>query len=207
LSVRANDLGAALRVFDLHDGVTGGRLTIEGQTTTPRPDGPLQGTIEVKDFTIQRAPVLARLLAVASLTGLLNTLHSDGLVFTHLVSDFTLTDNVVTIRQLRAHGGALGLTAAGSIDIHASSVDLKGTIIPLYEVNTVLGNIPIVGDLVLGGKGQGLIAITSRVSGRLPDPQVSVNPASVVTPGFLRGFFDLFEASGGTDSEQRPRKE
>jgi hypothetical protein len=84
---------------------------------------------------------------------------------------------------------------------------MQGTIIPLYEVNTVLGKIPIVGDLVLGGKGQGLIAITARVTGRLSDPEVSVNPASVVTPGFLRGFFDLFKGSSGADSEPRPRPE
>src|SRR5262249_44171414 len=64
----------------------------------------------------------------------------------HSTSDFTLTDRVVTMRQLRTHGGALGLTVAGSIDLHASSVDLKGTIIPLYKVNTVVGKIPIVGD-------------------------------------------------------------
>jgi len=207
LSVRTNDFGAALRACDLHDGVTGGRLTIEGQTTTPRPDGPPQGTIEVKDFTIQRAPILARLLAVASLTGVLNMLRSDGLAFTHLMSDVTLADRVVTMRQLRAHGGALGLTVAGSIDLHASSVDLKGTIIPLYKVNTVVGKIPLVGDRLLGGTGQGLVAMAAHVTGRLPDPQVRVNPASVVTPGFLRGFFDLFEGSGDTDSEQRPRQE
>src|SRR5262249_43728937 len=70
LSVRTNDLGTLLRVCDLYDGVTGGDVTIAGQTTGPRPDGPLQGTIEVKDFTIQRAPVLARILAAGSLTGL-----------------------------------------------------------------------------------------------------------------------------------------
>ena len=207
LSVRTNDLGAVLRVCDVHDGVTGGQVTIAGQTTGPGPDGPLQGTIEIKDFTLQRAPVLARILASASLTGLLKTLRSEGLAFTQLLSDFTLADQVVTLRQLRAHGGALGLTAAGNIDIPASSVDVQGTIIPLYGINTVLGKVPLVGDLVLGGKGQGLIAITARVTGRLADPQVSVNPASAVTPGFVRGFFDLFTGSSGADSEPRPRQE
>ena len=146
-------------------------------------------------------------LAVASLAGLLNTLHSDGLAFAHLMSDFTLTDRVVTMRQLRTYGGALGLTVVGSVDLHASRADLKGTIIPLYKVNTVVGKIPIVGDRLLGGTGQGLVAMTAHVTGRLPDPQVRVNPASVVTPGFLRGFSDLFEGNDKTDSEQRPRQE
>jgi hypothetical protein len=70
-----------------------------------------------------------------------------------------------------------------------------------------VGKIPIVGDLLLGGAGQGLVAMAARVTGRLPDPQVSVNLASVVTPGFLRGFFDLFAGSGTTDNEQRPHQE
>jgi hypothetical protein len=201
LSVQTNDLGAVLSACDLYNGVIGGQLTIAGQTTVPRPDGPLQGTIEIKDFTVQHTPVLARLMAAASLTGLLNTLRSDGLVFAQLLSDFTLADHVLTLRQLRTHGGALGLTAAGSIDMHASSVDLQGTIIPLYKVNTVLDKIPLVGDLLVGGKGQGLIAIATRVTGQLSDPQVSVNPASVVTPGFLRGFFDLFKGDSGADGK------
>jgi len=47
----------------------------------------------------------------------------------------------------------------------------------------------------------------ARVTGRLADPQVSVNPASAVTPGFVRGFFDLFTGSSGADSEPRPRQE
>jgi len=77
----------------------------------------------------------------------------------------------------------------------------------LYGINTVLGKVPIVGDLVLGGKGPGLFAIRARVTGRLVDPQVSVNPASAVTPSFVRGFFDLFTGSSGADSEPRPCQE
>src|SRR5262249_56009466 len=101
------------------------------------------------------APILARLLAAASLTGLLNTLHSNGLAFNQVSSDFTLTDSVITLARLRAHGGALGLTAAGSFDIQASRVDLKGTIIPLYEVNTVLGIFQSLAILCSGGRGKG----------------------------------------------------
>ena len=73
------------------------------------------------------------------------------------------------------------------------------------EVNTVPDMIPIVGDLVLGGHR--LLAITARAIGRLSDPDVSANPASVVTPDFLRGFFALFQGSSRANSEQRPRQE
>jgi hypothetical protein len=40
--------------------------------------------------------------------------------------------------------------------------------------------------LLLGGEGQGLFAANYRVAGSAADPQVSVNPLSALTPGFLR---------------------
>jgi hypothetical protein len=57
--------------------------------------------------------------------------------------------------------------------------------------------------MLSGGKGEGLIAVTYRLTGKLADPQVAVNPASVLTPGFLRGIFDLFESSNDVDIEQQ----
>jgi len=43
--------------------------------------------------------------------------------------------------------------------------------------------------LLLGGDGQGLFAANYRVTGSAADPQVSVNPLSALTPGFLRRLF------------------
>jgi hypothetical protein len=57
--------------------------------------------------------------------------------------------------------------------------------------------------MLLGGKGEGLISVAYRLPGQLADPQVAVNPASVLTPGFLRGLFDLFESNNEVDIEQQ----
>jgi hypothetical protein len=105
------------------------------------------------------------------------------------------------LKQLRLHGGSLGLTATGTVNIKASTVDLKGTIIPFYGLNTLLSHVPLLGTLLSGGKGEGLIAMRYHLSGQLANPDVAVNPASVLTPGFLRGIFNVFESNNDVDIE------
>jgi hypothetical protein len=53
-------------------------------------------------------------------------------------------------------------------------------------INSVLGNIPIIGKLLTGGKNEGIFAAKYVVKGRLENPRVSVNPLSALAPGFLR---------------------
>lgn len=203
LSVHTEDVGATLRALNVSDNVIGGRLAIEGTTVGPEPDGPIQATIETKDFVMQDAPVLARILAAASLPGLLNHMTNKGLKFSRLSGELGWKNGTLAVERLNAYGGSLGLTAKGAIDLDAKDVQLRGTIIPAYGLNSLLGKIPVI-NLLVGGKDQGLVAINYRLSGRLPDPQVTVNPASALTPGFLRKMFDLFDDSKINDGEVPP---
>ncbi|MGE3622934.1 MAG: hypothetical protein AB7H77_03535 [Bdellovibrionales bacterium] len=64
-------------------------------------------------------------------------------------------------------------------------------------VNRVLGAIPLIGDLRTGGDGQGVLGVTYTIKGPIEKPSVSVNPASLLTPGFLRNIF-----FGGEESDE-----
>jgi hypothetical protein len=203
LSVQTNDLGSTLRAMNFHDGIIGGQLLIDGQTLDTEPGKPLLGRLEIKEFTLKEAPILARVLAAASLPGVLKLLNHDGLAFSRLSGEFTYSDRLLTFKHLRTHGGALGLTAKGPVDTKNRTLNLKGTIVPFYGLNTLLSHIPILGNILVGGKGEGLIAMSYRVTGKFAEPQVSVNPASVLTPGFLRGIFDLFESNSEVDIENQ----
>ena len=61
--------------------------------------------------------------------------------------------------------------------------------VPAYGVNNVLRQIPLFGPLLTGGEGEGLFAVIYDAKGPLSDPQVSANPLSLLTPGFLRALF------------------
>ena len=99
---------------------------------------------------------------------------------------------------MRAYGSALGITAKGEIDLGRSRIKIKGTVAPAYTLNRILGAIPLINRILVGGEGEGLLAVTYEVSGSLDDPQVSINPLSALAPGFLRGIFGRLGDGGET---------
>src|SRR6202022_141391 len=109
--------------------------------------------------------------------------------FTTLRGDFDFSDDHIVVENLLAYGGAIGVTANGVVRLSQDRLDLQGTIVPAYALNSILGNIPLIGSLLLGGEGQGLFAANFRVTGSAADAQVSVNPLSAPAPGFLRRLF------------------
>jgi uncharacterized protein YhdP len=202
LDVRSSDAGGVLKAFDLFDTVRGGKLTIKGVGDGAWGRSPLKGKIEIEDYRLIDAPIMAKILTIASLTGIVEVLSGQGLAFHRCVGDFVIRDGRVETDLVRAYGSSLGITAKGSVDLESHQADLQGTVVPAYSINRILGEIPVLGFLLTGGEGEGLFAATYRVRGNLKDPQVSVNPLAALAPGFLRGLFDIFDGGGG-DSEPR----
>jgi uncharacterized protein YhdP len=116
-------------------------------------------------------------------------LSGSGIPFSTLSSNFAYSDDHLVLENLRAYGGAIGVTANGTVDVGGDRLDLQGTIVPAYALNSIIGNIPVIGSLLVGGEGQGLFAANYRVTGSAADPEVSVNPLSALAPGFLRRLF------------------
>ena len=135
-----------------------------------------------------RAPLLAQLLAVSSITGIPELMSGEGIAFQELAIQLTKQPNRVEIIEAKASGLSVGMTAQGTIQGADDIADLTGTIVPIASVNRLFSAIPLIGDLVTGGGG-GLFAFTYRISGPLHNPSVSVNPLSVLAPGFVRNLF------------------
>ena len=179
----------------------GGRLLIEGARSDRSWNTPLQGSILIEEFKLVEAPVLAQILTLASFTGILNVLGGEGISFLEVTGAFTAQRGKVSTELLRAYGPAIGLTSKGFVDFDEDVVDLEGTVVPAYTVNRVLGAIPLLGDILTGGEGEGLFAVTYAIDGPLENVEVSVNPLSVLAPGFLRNLFDLGDGTGGVEGE------
>jgi hypothetical protein len=192
LTVTAADAGDLLAGLDIVKRMRGGQLSVTGSYDDSVPDHPLDGTAEIADFRLHDAPVLARLLQGMTLYGLVDVIRGPGLAFSRLVAPFRLTKDTLTLSDARAFNSSLGLTVRGTIDLDQERVALEGTIVPAYFFNSLLGNIPLVGRLFSPEQGGGLFAASYAVHGTLDDPDVTVNPLSALTPGFLRGVFGLF---------------
>ena len=199
LHLTTDDAGALLRTAKLLETVVGGSLTIDGEAKEPGLSQPLPIQVEVKDYRVVRGTVMAKILQQAKLEDINKLLAREGIPFARFTGKMVLKDTGIEIVKARAYGAALGITAAGNIDVDNGRLDLQGTIVPAYVVSQIVGEIPLLGRILTGGEGEGLFAATYRATGPLDNPDVSVNPLAALAPGFLRGIFNIFQGSGGTN--------
>lgn len=76
------------------------------------------------------------------------------------------------------------------------AIDITGTVIPAYALNSAIGEIPARRH---SGRrqGQGVIGLTFALGGSIDKPVFQVNPVSAIAPGILRKFFE-YGSTGGT---------
>lgn len=189
-TITSDNAAALARGLGLFDNIQGGTLDFRGLMSEPGADQLIEGRIRTRSFRLTEAPVLARILTIGSLTGIRDLLSGEGIRFDDMSVPFRLEKGIARIKDARAAGPAIGLTLNGEFSLVNHQAALSGTIVPAYAANSVLGKVPVLGSLLTGGKGQGVFALTYDVRGPVDDPQISVNPLAILTPGFLRGIFE-----------------
>lgn len=189
LIAAAADAGAAARALTGLDRIQGGTLTLQGGHTAP--GAPLTGRLDVRDYRLMRAPVLAKALELASLTGALNALTSRGMPFDRFKTDFSFDGDRLTLSDLEAVSTALGFDFDGVYTVSSGIIRGKGLLTPVYALNAGVSQtmgkaIPLVGWLLSGGSDAGVFAIAYALNGPMAAPQVSASPLSILAPGQLR---------------------
>jgi hypothetical protein len=194
----SSDVGLLARGLFGFASMKGGKLdmqvTLHGPASDPPANDPAandyQGIVKLKDFRLLNQPLLARLFSAGSLIGFGNLLQGQGIAIDELRIPFSSRNGVLAVTGVRATGPAIGVSAEGYIDRPKNEIALKGTLVPLFGINSVLGLIPLLGDLLVSKPGEGIIGMTYSVAGNADEPKVSVNPLSMVTPGILRRIFE-----------------
>jgi hypothetical protein len=192
-----SDMGLLSKGLFGFNSIRGGKLefvaTFPGRTIDAAKDQSMpdyQGKAVLKDFRVLDQPFLARLFTAGSLGGLANLMQGQGIAVDTLEVPFSSRNGVISVHDSRATGPALGITADGYIDRPKNSIALKGSLVPMFGINSVLGNIPLLGDLLTSKRGEGIIGMTYSVTGVADEPSVSVNPLSALAPGILRRIFE-----------------
>lgn len=192
-SLTSDDAGEVARALGLFENAVGGVLSFTGSMSEPGDNQDVVGKVRVDDFRVVTAPTLARILSAGSFTGIRDLLAGDGIGFERLDVPYRFENSVITLRKARAWGDAIGLTMSGNLDLRTSTTRLKGVVVPAYSANSIIGKIPVLGKLLMGGKGEGLFAVNYEVTGLIDEPDIKVNPLSMLAPGFLRGIFGAFD--------------
>lgn len=189
ITMRAEDAGFAARALTGSENVRGGAATADG--TWAAAPMRAQFTVRMRDFTAVRVPAMARLLgSVASLRGMVDMLDGDGITFSSLEAPVVMTPGRLTIGESRASGPSIGITATGTYDTRRDNLDIDGVIVPSYGLNSMLGNVPIIGNLFRSREGEGLFGMTYSMNGPIANARVGVNPLSALTPGIFRRIFE-----------------
>lgn len=169
------------------DFLEGGTLSVAGQLYT---SAPADLDVNIRGARLRDAPFLTQILSLGSLRGLADTLGGEGVLFSEISIPLKVGRGRYVVDGGRASGPALGLTANGWLEPETGALNFDGVLVPSFGVNSALGGIPIIGDLVVGREGEGIFSLTYSVRGSLERAQVAVNPLSAVTPGVLRRIFD-----------------
>jgi len=193
IALSTTDGGALFRFTDVYARMNGGQMAIA--MDAPSASNPLQqGSITVRNFEVHDETQLQR---AASSNGAPNP--NTDMRFSSMRVDFDKTPGRVVLRDGVVRGPVLGATIDGAIDYNRDELRLRGTLVPLYGPNNLLGQLPIVG-LFLGGEKEGLVGITYEVVGHPGNPVLHINPISALAPGLLRKVFE-FPAAGGTSDD------
>jgi hypothetical protein len=201
LTMTTADAGSLLKALDLSDRMTGGRYELRGTYDDSLVPPKLNARLIIREFTLKNSQILGRIFSIGSLTGLANALTGSGIAFEKLSAGLVSHKGVITVNKGAARGASMGITVEGTIDSATSKLNLNGAVAPAYAINSILGNIPIIGDIA--GGNEGLIAFNYSVNGTFAEPDVGVNPLSGLTPGFLRGIFSVFDEDAAAVREEK----
>lgn len=188
ISLDSDDAGFFMRALLRQDFLTGGTLSLNGDLA--RGSDPARLRLELSDVRMRDAPFLTQVLSLASLRGLADTLSGEGVLFTDISVPVAIQSGRFVIEGARANGPALGLTLNGWFEQESDEIRLSGVLVPSFGMNSMLGGVPVIGDLFVGREGEGIFSLTYSVRGTTDRAQVAVNPLSAVTPGILRRIFE-----------------
>jgi hypothetical protein len=186
--LNTSDAGAFFRFADIYARMTGGQMTISMAPPTSA-STQQEGVLLLHDFAVHDEAQLERAVSSAPQN------RRNAIEFSAMRVEFSKVPGRVALHEGVVRGPLLGGTIDGQVDYTRDEVRMRGTLVPLYGPNNLLGQLPLLG-ILLGGEKEGLVGITYEVVGRPGNPVLRINPISALAPGILRKVFE-FPAGGG----------
>ncbi len=139
----------------------------------------------IDNFKVKEIPVLAKLLALASLQGIADLLTGEGIRFTDLEMRFSNQKNLMKLEELYAIGPSISILMEGYIETDRL-ISLRGTLVPASTINRSIASIPLIGEFLVGKKvGEGVFGVSFKIKGPPKNLETTVNPIKTLTPRFI----------------------
>jgi hypothetical protein len=191
------DAGQALKLIGFYPNMVGGTGELEINLDAKGP-ADRSGVLEIRGFRVLGDPIVSEVLqtsdegrpAIDAARGGRRVVR-EQFDFDRLRAPFSMGSGQLVLENAQVSGPLVGASIRGKIDYKSQRLQLGGTYVPLSGVNASVAPIPIIGPLLTGPRGEGVLGITFAIQGPLANPQVIVNPLSLVVPGILREVFQM----------------
>ena len=168
--------------FKFFEGLEGGDLNFKSTFGTELSSS----NLTINNFKLNKAPALAKILSLADLKGLTDTLKGDGISFDTLSAKYNSDSSQMKIDEIFMIGPSISILIDGYVEKKSGLVSLRGTLVPAKTLNSLIAKIPVVGDILIGKKvGEGVFGISFKVKGLPNDLKTTVNPIKTLTPRFI----------------------
>ncbi len=160
VQIKSGDAGSILRFFDYYDKMRGGSINIG---LASEGDGPLQGAIDARNFTLVNEPRMKALVGSRSSEGgpsLTQAVKKDidvsTVKFSRGFAKIVKGRNSLELDDGILRSELVGLAFRGVAYDEEGRIGLSGTFMPAYGLNRIFGEIPILGEILGNGQDRGL---------------------------------------------------
>lgn len=194
VALNSANAGAVLRFFDFYDKMYGGKIAVN---LTSQGTGPLYGSIDARNFSVVNEPRLDKLVSSKAGGGkslnqaVRKNIDVSRVDFERGFAQVEKGSGYLALKNGVIRGPLIGATFQGILYDKNGNMSVTGTFMPAYGLNRLFGELPILGAILGNGRDRGLIGITYKLAGNAKQPNIIVNPISVIAPGIFRSIFEF----------------
>ncbi len=148
----------------------------------------LSGDIKIKLFegALPKLGVLEGLLTLLNPTSILNA-QKEGLSYDYLGGDFKIIKGVVDTDNLEMKSSQINMNVVGQANLVQDSIKAQVKAMPLQMLDKAIKAIPLLGQILSGGKKGGVIETYFKVHGKLSNPKFTLQAHRSLTekPGSI----------------------
>ncbi|MDK1373018.1 MULTISPECIES: DUF3971 domain-containing protein [unclassified Sinorhizobium] len=195
LELTTGDAGSLARFADIYRNMRGGLMNLRLRDRGARS---WRGAVDVRKFSLvgeQRLQSMVSTPAGEDGRSLNQAVRRDIDVstaqFDRGFAQLFLDQGTIRVESGILRGVNVGATFQGTVRDSRDRMDMTGTFMPAYGLNRLFGELPLIGVLLGNGRDRGLLGITFKLTGQFTQPQLTINPLSIIAPGVFRSIFEF----------------
>ena len=195
INITSGDAGSVSRFADLYQHMQGGLLNLAIRLGA---GSGWDGSLDVRRFSIVNEQRLRSIVStpVGSDQRTLNEavkrdIDTSSQRFQRGFARVVSRGGAIAIENGVLRGDQIGATFQGVVRNAKGNMDMTGTFMPAYGLNRLFAELPLIGVILGNGSDRGLIGITFKLTGKFDQPNLQINPLSVIAPGVFRQIFEF----------------